>query len=160
MKFGVSPHPFEDTPQCKQQRAEGGRPGNGLGDVGSFDPVADDVHERRMINGVELGSVEEPSSVEEPGRTVEHPKVDVLPGLYELTPKQRFVLELRWGLRDDYVYTYGDIAKMMDVSFQAVQRIEERALDTLRRLEGRELDPVTSRPGVTEEDLATEEPAA
>jgi DNA-directed RNA polymerase specialized sigma24 family protein len=52
-----------------------------------------------------------------------------------LTPKQRLVLELAWGIgqRGDRQYSFREIAAYMSVSWQAVQAIYNRAIGTLRR---------------------------
>jgi DNA-directed RNA polymerase specialized sigma24 family protein len=51
-----------------------------------------------------------------------------------LTPKQRFVMELSWGIgpRGDRQHSFREIAEYMGVSWQAVQSIYNRAMGTLR----------------------------
>ena len=51
----------------------------------------------------------------------------------ELTPKQRFVIERRYGFFDGFEYTLKEIAASMGVSFQAVQQIQMQALEKLRK---------------------------
>ena len=41
-----------------------------------------------------------------------------------LTEKQRFVLELRYGIRDGFSYTQEEVARLMGISRQAVSKIE------------------------------------
>ena len=55
-----------------------------------------------------------------------------------LTPKQRFVLEMRYGYRDGYRYTYREIGELMGVSHVAIFKIEERARGRLEYLLPRE----------------------
>lgn len=55
--------------------------------------------------------------------------------LTTLTGKQRFVLELRHGLRDGELYTLDEIAECMGVSVPAVWKHEAAAL---RKLRGKE----------------------
>lgn len=50
-----------------------------------------------------------------------------------LTGKQRFVVELRWGLKDGEFYTLDEIAEVMGVTTQAVSKIEQKALRNLGR---------------------------
>ena len=52
-------------------------------------------------------------------------------GLQTLTGKQRFVIELRFGLRDGEVYTQDEIAEAMGITRQAVGAIETDALTRL-----------------------------
>jgi len=44
-----------------------------------------------------------------------------------LTERQRFVVELRFGLRDEVCYTQQEVAELMGVSRQAVSKIERAA---------------------------------
>lgn len=70
-----------------------------------------------------------------------HVEKDAEPPLFEtfavrealntLTGKQRFVVELRYGLRDGEFYTLEEIAECMGVSFQAVSLLEKKALKNL-----------------------------
>jgi len=57
--------------------------------------------------------------------------------LSDLTPKQRFVIERRYGLLDDgCCYTLVEIAGAMGISNQAVSRLERSALSMLENLHG------------------------
>lgn len=50
-----------------------------------------------------------------------------------LTPKQRFVIERRYGLGGDgCVYSHRAIAEAMGVTHKAIQKLEEAALLTMR----------------------------
>lgn len=57
---------------------------------------------------------------------------DLLLALECLTPKQRFVIECRYGLRDGRdVLEPAEIASLMGVSRQAVESIEARAIEKM-----------------------------
>lgn len=51
-----------------------------------------------------------------------------------LTEKQRFVLELRHGLRDGYSYTQREVAAMMGISQEMVRKHEEAARGKIESL--------------------------
>lgn len=51
-----------------------------------------------------------------------------------LTPKQRYVIELRYGYKDGNRYTYREIGKLMGISHVAAWKIEERAMGRLSYL--------------------------
>lgn len=63
----------------------------------------------------------------------EEPTVGELLDAVGLTPKQRFVMECRLGMRTGRRMTLTEIAKAMGVSHQAVSRLEKRAQLTLQR---------------------------
>lgn len=50
-----------------------------------------------------------------------------------LTDKQRFVLSLRYGLKDGCCYSFEEIAEWMGISKQGVKRIEKRGMRALRK---------------------------
>jgi DNA-directed RNA polymerase sigma subunit (sigma70/sigma32) len=50
-----------------------------------------------------------------------------------LTGKQRFVVELRFGLRDGEFYTFEEIAEAMGISVPMVWKHEMAALKKLRK---------------------------
>lgn len=54
--------------------------------------------------------------------------------LEALTPKQRFVVECSWGLRDEnqHQYSLREIGDLMGISFQAVHGLYSRAMNDLR----------------------------
>jgi RNA polymerase primary sigma factor len=53
--------------------------------------------------------------------------------LAELPDRERNVLELRFGLRDDQPKTLREIGEILDLSRERVRQIESRALNKLRR---------------------------
>lgn len=55
--------------------------------------------------------------------------------LLALTPKQRFVVECSWGLRDEnqHQYSLREIGDLMGISHQAVHKLYSRAMDNLRQ---------------------------
>jgi len=65
-------------------------------------------------------------------------------GLKILTTRQRFVVELRYGMRDGNVYSQQEIAEMMGISQQAVldheqaaiSRLQKQLVDTAPRVDG------------------------
>lgn len=61
------------------------------------------------------------------------PPLDLWRNLSRLTESQRFVIHLRYGLGGCSVTPLEDIALMMKISNQAVSRLEQRALATLRK---------------------------
>ena len=83
---------------------------------------------------------EEPEEVVEEVCTVER----LHDALKVLTTRQRFVVELRYGMRDGNVYSQQEIAEMMGVTQQAVlthekaavARLEKELVDTSQRVEG------------------------
>ena len=50
-----------------------------------------------------------------------------------LTGRQRFVIELRYGMRDGDIYSHGEIAEMMGVSKQAIYDHEQAAIVRLKK---------------------------
>ena len=87
----------------------------------------------------------EPES-EQPDYTAE-----LILAMSTLTEKQRFVIELRYGLRGDLEpMTLCEIATLMGVSHQAVVQLERRAMRGLQR----------STMGANHRFLDTERPAA
>ena len=60
------------------------------------------------------------------------PPVNLWRALSGLTPKQRFVIDLRYGIGGNGQHTQDETASFMGISRQAVSRIEERALNRLR----------------------------
>ncbi len=51
-----------------------------------------------------------------------------------LTPREREILDLRFGLKDEKNYTLAKISKKMNISRERVRQIEEKALKKLRKL--------------------------
>lgn len=50
---------------------------------------------------------------------------------YILTPREKRIIELRYGLADGYPYTQRDVAGMMKISRSYVSRIEKKAIGKL-----------------------------
>lgn len=50
-----------------------------------------------------------------------------------LTPKQRFVIECRYGLRGDALEQQ-EVGNLMGISQQAVQKIEDRSIEKMQRV--------------------------
>jgi RNA polymerase sigma factor (sigma-70 family) len=53
--------------------------------------------------------------------------------LKSLTTRQRFVIELRYGMRDGNVYSQGEIAELMGITQQAVLDHEKAAITRLQK---------------------------
>ena len=137
-------HPFEGTPQYEQIYGPNrgpriGRKGNGLGSVWGSTGAIDDNHESdvemlgrrpRMSNS---HPVDKHADLEVERR--DHRWIDaILSALPGLTSKQRFVIEMRFGLRGEAEFTLEDIAFLMGVTHQAVRAIERRAIKRLQFL--------------------------
>jgi DNA-directed RNA polymerase sigma subunit (sigma70/sigma32) len=67
-----------------------------------------------------------------------HPSTDMGTSLERLlcalTPRQRFVVECRWGFRGQGAYTQAEIAACMGIEQQAVYALYEKAIRKLRGL--------------------------
>ena len=50
----------------------------------------------------------------------------------ELSPRERLVLKMRYGLYNEEEYTQREIAKQLGISRSYVSRIEKSAIETLR----------------------------
>lgn len=57
---------------------------------------------------------------------------DLREAISSLTPKQQLVVQLRYGFWDGTLWSQEKVAERMNISHQAVSRIEERALHNLR----------------------------
>jgi RNA polymerase primary sigma factor len=53
--------------------------------------------------------------------------------LSELSPREKLVIQLRYGLTDDREYTLVEIGSILELSSERVRQIQEEALDKLRR---------------------------
>lgn len=62
------------------------------------------------------------------------PPVDLWRALGRLTEKQRFVIDLRYGLNGKGEHSEQEISVLMGISQQAVSRISERAMESLLRV--------------------------
>ena len=82
----------------------------------------------------ELGHLVEDQAVISPeeaaSRTMLHEELDL--ALQCLTPRERRVLQLRFGLLDDQQRTLDEVAKRMGVGREAIRQTERRALARLR----------------------------
>lgn len=58
---------------------------------------------------------------------------ELILALEVLTPKQRFVIERRYGLIDGTVYSHRQIAEAMGVYHRAVQKLEIAGLERMRK---------------------------
>ncbi|MFN3679700.1 sigma-70 family RNA polymerase sigma factor, partial [Thermosynechococcus sp.] len=82
----------------------------------------------------ELGELLEDDSVSpEQFTTVESLREDVNLWLAELTPQQRQVLTLRYGLRDGQELSLAKVGEQLNLSRERVRQLERQALDHLRR---------------------------
>lgn len=81
-----------------------------------------------MTQRYELGYVEAAARTLDP--------IQLRSAINTLTGKQRFVVELRFGLRDGVQYKLEEIAYYMGISHVAVLKIERRALENLREAIG------------------------
>jgi len=82
----------------------------------------------------ELGHLVEDSEVMSPeeaaSKTMLHEELDQ--ALQSLTPRERRVVQLRFGLLDDQQRTLDEVAKRMGVGREAIRQTERRALARLR----------------------------
>lgn len=62
----------------------------------------------------------------------------VAESLRVLAPRDREVLELRYGLKDGHSHTLDEVARMLGVSRERIRQIEARGLDRLRQPDRRE----------------------
>ncbi len=83
----------------------------------------------------ELGDLLEQTSLPDADEKVLHDSFlsALQDALDELPDRERTVLELRFGLEDDYPKTLREIGEMLDLSRERVRQIESRALNRLRR---------------------------
>lgn len=123
-------HPFQDTPQWRQQYETPGLgyPGNGLGAITGADP---DWHDEEDMPRARRSRSQRQRhfTEEEDRRTVG----DVLDQA-GLTEKQRFVIELRHGMRGGVPLTLREIAELMGTSTQAVAQLEKAAKKKLEKV--------------------------
>ncbi len=64
--------------------------------------------------------------------------------LSELTPKQRQVMVLRYGLEDGQEMSLASISKRLDMSREQVRQLERQAMDSLRKRKGRVQEYIAS----------------
>ncbi len=59
---------------------------------------------------------------------------EIILAMDSLTDKQRFVIELRYGLKTGAGHSQRDVAELMGCSQVAVKKLEARGLEKLRRV--------------------------
>ncbi len=100
-----------------------GRPGNGLGDI--WGGANDGQHRLHRQNDPGLpGELDTEEEIDY--------SADLILALECLTPKQRFVIELRYGLRDGREYKQEEIAQLMGIKQPQVARLEDRAIKRMK----------------------------
>ena len=63
-------------------------------------------------------------------------KRDVNAALDTLTPREKLVLQLRFGLGNGHQHTLAEVGEQLQISRERVRQIENEALQKLRRLDG------------------------
>ncbi|HAN45538.1 MAG TPA: RNA polymerase sigma factor, RpoD/SigA family, partial [Cyanobacteria bacterium UBA8156] len=76
--------------------------------------------------------------------TNESLRSDIEAMLAELTPKQRQVMVLRYGLEDGQEMSLAGISKRLELSREQVRQLERQALDNLRKRKTRMLEYLAS----------------
>ncbi|MGQ9866058.1 MAG: RNA polymerase sigma factor, RpoD/SigA family [Pseudanabaenaceae cyanobacterium] len=76
--------------------------------------------------------------------TNESLRSDIEAMLAELTPKQRQVMVLRYGLEDGQEMSLAGISKRLELSREQVRQLERQALDNLRKRKNRMLEYLAS----------------
>ncbi len=81
-----------------------------------------------------LGDLIADSSVPSPSKEAIREKLreELLKAIKELDPREREILELRYGLRDGHPRTLKEVAAMFDVTRERIRQIELRALEKLK----------------------------
>lgn len=100
------------------------------GEVYLFDTIGSDKE------GNEISLMDILSSEEEVSEEVEHicEEENLRDKLKELTPREKIVLEMRYGLKNGIRYTQRVIAKRLKISRSYVSRIEKKALEKLAKM--------------------------
>jgi RNA polymerase primary sigma factor len=111
------------------------------------DPLSLDIRRRVGEDEIPLSDLLEDDQVNSPERIVIAQTLEVLIRelLNDLTPRERSVIRLRYGLADGHEYTLNEVGRKLGLSHEAVRQIEYRAL--------KKLDPL-SRKRKLEEFLA------
>ena len=66
-------------------------------------------------------------------------KRDVAAALDTLTPRERLVLQLRFGLGHSHQHTLAEVGEQLQISRERVRQIENEALQKLQKLDGERL---------------------
>ena len=97
------------------------------------DPLSLDLRRRIGEDEVPLGDLLEDDQMNSPERIVITQTLEVLVRelLTNLTPRERAVIRLRYGLDDGHEYSLSEVGRKLELSHEAVRQIEYRALKKL-----------------------------
>jgi RNA polymerase primary sigma factor len=97
------------------------------------DPLSLDIRRRVGEDEIPLGDLLEDDQVNSPERIVIAQTLEVLVRdlLNDLTPRERSVIRLRYGLDDGHEYTLNEVGRKLGLSHEAIRQIEYRALKKL-----------------------------
>ncbi len=101
------------------------------------EPLSLDIRRRVGEDELPLSDLIEDNSLYSPEREVitQTLKIQIRDLLASLTPRERQVIKLRYGLDDDYEHTLQEAGRKLGLSHEAVRQLEGRAL--------RKLDPLS-----------------